>query len=134
MHNVILNESAGLKVRVRWLRGQMKPTQPDVNPSFDDPKSFSLDIEAGAVGISPSDLTAVLNSGLLKGSPLQNVSLTPYAKQMKLRGTLHEGVLLPIEIISGTRMTLTSAEVCQLRRSPMTPDRRQPSIASLTRY
>jgi hypothetical protein len=100
MHNVILNESAGLTLRVRWLRGQMKPTHPGVNPSFDDPKSFWLDIEAGAVGISLSDLTRALNWGLLKGSPLQNVSLTPYAKQMKLRGTLHKGVSLPVEIIS----------------------------------
>jgi hypothetical protein len=100
MHNVILNESAGLKLRVRWLRGQMHPTHPGVNPSFDDPKSFWLDIEAGALGISLSDLAGALNSGLLKGLPLQKVSITPYAIQMKLKGTLHKGIPLPIEIIS----------------------------------
>jgi len=46
MHNVILNERPGLQLRVRWLRGEMHPTQPGGIPSFDDPSSFVLNIQA----------------------------------------------------------------------------------------
>ena len=100
MHNVILNEEQGFKLRVRWLRAQMHPTRPGVVPSFDVPSSFSLDIEAGAVGMSLADLTAALNGGLLKDSPLRNVSLKPKGRQLQVNGTLHKGVALPFEMIS----------------------------------
>jgi hypothetical protein len=100
MHNVLLNEGPGLKLRVRWLRGRMRPTQPGVTPSFDKPSSFSLDIEAGVVGISLADLSSALNSGLLQGSQLKNVSLASSGKEMKLKGTLHKGISFPIEITS----------------------------------
>ena len=49
--------------------------------------------------MSLADLTGALNSGLLKGSPLENVSLKPYGKQIKLNGTLHKGLSLPFEMI-----------------------------------
>jgi hypothetical protein len=100
MHNVILNEGPGFRLRVRWLRAWMHPTRPGAVASFDEPSSFTLDIEAGAVGMSLSDLTSALNSGVLKGSPLEHVSLTPYGRQLKLNGTLHKGVSLPFEMIS----------------------------------
>lgn len=99
MHNVILDQGSGVKMRVRWLRAQMHPTRPDVVPSFDDPGSFSLDIEAGAVGMNLADLTGALNRGLLKNSALQNVSLKPAGRQLKLSGTLHKGVSLPFEML-----------------------------------
>src|SRR5438552_570024 len=47
MHNVVLREESGLKIRVRWLRGVMYPTRTGVNPSFDDLGSFALDIQDG---------------------------------------------------------------------------------------
>jgi hypothetical protein len=100
MHNVLLNEGPGLKLRVRWLRGRMHPTQPGVTPSFDQPSSFSLDIDAGVVGISLADLSSALNSGLLQGSQIKNVSLVSSGKEMKLRGTLHKGISFPIEMTS----------------------------------
>lgn len=99
MHNVILNEGPALKLRVRWLRGSMYPTRADITPSFDDPNSFWLDIDDGVVGTSLDDLAAALNAGLLDGAPLQHVSLAPYGKQIKVSGTLHKGIPLPIEMI-----------------------------------
>lgn len=100
MHNVILNERPGFKLRVRWLRGVMHPTRAGVVPSFDEPNSFVLDIQAGVVATNLGDISAALNGGLLKDSPLQNVSLAAKGKQLKLNGTLHKGVPLPIEMIS----------------------------------
>ncbi|HUK74095.1 MAG TPA: hypothetical protein VLV47_01325 [Candidatus Bathyarchaeia archaeon] len=100
MHNVILNERPGLQLRVRWLRGQMHPTQTGVIPSFDEPSSFVLKIQAGIIATSLSDITRILNQGLLKDSRLSNVSLSADGQQLKLKGTLHKGVPLPIEMVS----------------------------------
>lgn len=105
MHNVILNEPPGLKLRVRWLRGQMSPTSRRVIPSFDDPNSFVLDIQNGVIALQLADVATVLNMGMLKESSLKNVSLGVQGKQLKLTGTLHKGVPLPIEMISDLSAT-----------------------------
>ncbi len=105
MHNVILNERPGFQLRVRWLRGQLHPTHPDIIPSFDDPKSFVLDIQNGVVATKLSEISGVLNGGVLKGSPLEHVSLAAQGTQLKLNGTLHKGVPLPIEMISDVGTT-----------------------------
>ena len=100
MHNVILNERPGLQLRVRWLRGEMHPTRPGIVPSFDEPNSFVLAVEAGVVATSLADISGLLNGGLLQGLPLDNVSLAAEGKRLKLQGTLHKGVPLPIEMVS----------------------------------
>ncbi|MGC2109441.1 MAG: hypothetical protein WA655_07980 [Candidatus Korobacteraceae bacterium] len=105
IHNVILNEPPGYKLRVRWLRGQMRPTKAGVVPSFDDPNSFTLAVQDGVIALSLADVAAVLNGGGLKGTPLSNVSLADQGQQLKLNGTLHKGLPLPIEMISDVRAT-----------------------------
>ena len=81
IHNVILDEPAGYKLRVRWLRGEMRPTRPGVTPSFDDSSSFVLAVEDGVIAINLSDVAAALNNGMLKGTPLSNVSLADQGKR-----------------------------------------------------
>ena len=100
MHNVILLEQPGFQLRVRWLRGQMRPTRANVIPSFDEPNSFVLDIDAGVVATKLTEISALLNGGLLKNTPLENVSLADEGKQLKLNGTLHKGIPVPIEMTS----------------------------------
>ena len=48
-HNLMLRKGPNFRVYVRWLRGEMVRTRKDVNPSFDDPDSFVLDIKAGVL-------------------------------------------------------------------------------------
>ena len=100
MHNVILNERPGFQLHVRWLRGEMRPTQPKGIPSFDDPKSFVLDITDGVIASSLPEIASVLNGGVLTGTPLSKVSLAAQGQQLKLNGTVHKGIPLPIEMIS----------------------------------
>jgi hypothetical protein len=85
---------------VRWLRGDLIPTSKNVVPSFDDPTSFALDIQEAAASISFADLAAALNSSLMKGTALHDVKLSKVGNQLKLNGTLHKGVPLPIEVKS----------------------------------
>ena len=58
MHNVILDERPGFQLRVRWLRAQMRPTRPDVVPSFDQPDSFFLNIQDGVIATKLAEISA----------------------------------------------------------------------------
>lgn len=105
MHNVILNEPPGLNLRIRWLRGEMSPTRRGVVPSLDDPNSFVLDVQDGAIAVKLTDVAKILNTGMLKDSSLKNVSLSAQGKQLRLNGTAHKGVPLPVEMISDLSAT-----------------------------
>ena len=116
MHNVILQEDDGLNLRIRWLRGSLYPTNERVTPSFDDRNSFWVGIEAATVGISLADLTKLLNSGVLRGTPLSNVTLSEQGKLLKVTGILHKGVPLPFEMISDPGVTSDGRIVLRAQR------------------
>ena len=48
-HNLMLRHGPKFRVYVRWLRGKMSRTRRNVNPSFDDPDSFFLDVTNGVI-------------------------------------------------------------------------------------
>ncbi len=99
-HNLMLRKgSTGFRVYVRWLRGQMARTARNNNPSFDEPESFVLVIKNGVVHTNVGDLANFLNQGITN-SPLTNIKLAGDGDQLKLTGTLHKVVPLPIEVIS----------------------------------
>lgn len=98
-HNLMLRKGPGFRVYVRWLRGQMVRARHNVNPSFDDPESFYLDIKTGVLRTNIGDIGNYLNSGGLGSSPLRNVTLSGNGNQIKLTGTLHKLVPLPVEIL-----------------------------------
>src|SRR6266568_1709637 len=43
-HNLMLRKGENFRVYVRWLRGEMVRTRHNINPSFDDPESFVLEV------------------------------------------------------------------------------------------
>jgi hypothetical protein len=98
IHNLILQESPNLQLKVRWIRGRMYPAKPNVYPCFDEPDSFVLDIQDGVIASSITELAAVLNSGALKGSPIRNVSLSGEGKQIQLKAILHKVIPLPVQL------------------------------------
>jgi hypothetical protein len=86
-HNLMLRKgSTGFRIYVRWLRGQMARTSRNVNPSFDDPESFFIDVKAGVVHTNVGDLANFLNQGITN-SPLTNIKLSGDGDQLKLTGT-----------------------------------------------
>ena len=99
-HNLMLRKGpTGFRIYVRWLRGQMARTSWIVNPSFDDPDSFVIDVKAGVIHTNVGDLANFLNEGI-PNSPLKNIKLSGDGDQLKLNGTLHKVIPLPIEVIS----------------------------------
>jgi hypothetical protein len=96
-HNLMLRKGPDFRVYVRWLRGQMTRARKNVNPSFDDPDSFFLTIKTGVLRANIGDIGHFLNAGIAN-SPLKNITLSGDGDQIKLNGTLHKVVTLPIEM------------------------------------
>ena len=99
-HNLMLRKGpTGFRVYVRWLRGQMARTSRNTNPSLDDPESFYIDVKNGVIHTNVGDLANFLNEGI-SNSPLKKIKLSGDGDQLKLKGTLHKIIPLPIEVIS----------------------------------
>ena len=77
----------------------MVRTRRDVNPTFDDPESFLLEIKTGVVRANIGDIGNFLNAGGVANSPLRNITLLADGDQIKLKGTLHKLVPLPVELL-----------------------------------
>jgi len=97
-HNLMLRKGPSFRVYVRWLRGQMARALRNVNPSFDDPDSFFLDIKTGVLRTNVGDLNNFLNASGIPNSPLKNIKLSGNGDQITLDATLHKVVPLPIEV------------------------------------
>ena len=99
-HNLMLRKgSTGFRVYVRWLRGQMARTSRNVNPSFDEPESFFIDVKTGVIHTNVGDLANFLNAGITD-SPLKNIKLSGDGDQLKITGTLHKVIPMPIEVLA----------------------------------
>lgn len=112
-HNLMLRRGPNFRIYVRWLRGQMVRSHPDVNPSFDDPESFFLEIKTGVIRANIGDIGKFLNAGGVANSPLRDITLLAEGDQIKLKGTLHKLVSLPVELLGS--ITLTPDRRIQLR-------------------
>ena len=97
-HNLMLRKGPSFRIYVRWLRGQLVRTRSSVNPSFDDPDSFSIYIKTGVIRANIGDISNYLNASGIANSPLKNVSLSGDGDQIKLKGTVHKVIPIPIEL------------------------------------
>jgi hypothetical protein len=97
-HNLMLRKGPNFRIYVRWLRGEMTRTRANVVPSFDDSESFFLNVKTGVIRANIGDAGNFLNAGGVTQSPLKNVKLSADGDQIKLTGTLHKIVPLPIEM------------------------------------
>ena len=98
-HNLRLLKGPNFRVYVRWIRGEMVRTRPLVDPSLDDSESFVLDIQMGVVHANIGDIANYLNTKSAANSPLKNISIEPDGERLKIHGTMHKVVSLPIEMV-----------------------------------
>lgn len=94
----MLRKGPSFRIYVRWLRGQIARSRKAVNPTFDDPDSFSLDIKTGVIRANIGDINHYLNSGVLGDAPLKDIVLSGDGDQVKMKGTLHKVISLPVEL------------------------------------
>jgi hypothetical protein len=104
-HNVMLRKGPHFRIYVRWLRGNMMRTRPNVNPTFDDPESFYMDIKSGVVRANIGDIGIFLNAGGVANSPLRNITVLADGDQIRLKGTLHKVISLPVELLGSVTAT-----------------------------
>jgi len=104
-HNLMLRKGPDFRIYVRWLRGNMVRTHRDVNPTFDDPESFFLEVKTGVIRANIGDIGNFLNAGGVAGSPLTNITLLADGDQIKLKGTLHKLIPLPVELLGSVAAT-----------------------------
>lgn len=97
-HNLRLHQGPSFRVYVRWLRGQMKPQHKGVNPSFDDPESFYLNVTNGVLRANLGDICNVLNAKSVN-APLRDIQLSGSGDQVKITGKFHKLVSVPVELM-----------------------------------
>jgi hypothetical protein len=100
MRNVNFRLAHDIALEVRSLRGQLQRTKNDVPVTFDDPDSFTVDVDSAEVAITPASLSALMNSYVLAydGAPIKNVTVWIEDGRLVQKGTIHKGVDLPFEI------------------------------------
>jgi hypothetical protein len=100
MRNVDFRLADDIVLEVRTLRGKLQRTKPEVPVTFDDSASFTVEIDAAQVAITPASLTALMNSYVLayNGAPIKNVSVRIEGDRLIQKGTAHKGIDLPFEI------------------------------------
>jgi hypothetical protein len=104
-HNLMLRKGPDFRIYVRWLQGQMVRSRRDVNPTFDDPESFLLDIKTGVIRANIGDIGHFLNAAGVANSPLRNITLLADGDQIRLKGTLHKLISLPVELLGSVSAT-----------------------------
>jgi hypothetical protein len=109
-HNLMLRKGPSFRIYVRWLHGRMQSTHRNVNPSFDDPQSFNIDIDTGILRANIGDIQNYLNTGGLGHAPLAKVHLWGDGNQINLNGTVHKLIPLPIQM-SATLAALPDGRV-----------------------
>ena len=99
MSHVLYHVDDQVVLEVGHLRGALLPTG-DAPPWFDDPSSFTLAIDTGAVSITPASLSALLNRYVFnyEGTPLKHLEVTIKGDHLEQKGTLHKVVDLPFTI------------------------------------
>ena len=104
-HNLMLRKGPDFRIYVRWLRGDLVRTRQNVNPTFDDPESFRLDVKTGVIRANIGDIGNFLNAGGVANSPLRDITLLAEDDHIKLKGTLHKLISMPVELLGSVAAT-----------------------------
>jgi hypothetical protein len=104
-HNIMLRKGPDFRIYIVWIAGQMVRTRQNVNPSFDEPDSFILQIQKGVIHANIGDICKYLNSTAAQDTPLKNIDIQPAGELVKIRGTVKKVVPLPIEILGSLAAT-----------------------------
>jgi hypothetical protein len=92
MHNVMYHYSDNVSVHLRDLGGALLPSRAGQIPVFDDRQSFSIQIAAAEIAITPQSLASVLNSNVFDGkdAPLKDIEISIEQGKLKVKGKLHK--------------------------------------------
>ena len=104
-HNIMLRKGPDFRIYVVWISGQMVRTNRNVNPSFDEPDSFILQIQKGVIRANIGDIGKYLNSAAPSDTPLKKINIQPAGELIKISGTVKKVIPLPVEILGSLAAT-----------------------------
>ncbi len=107
-HNLLLHKGPDFRIYIRWIRGEMVRTHRGVNPSFDDPESFVLEVQKGVIRANIGDISNFLNTSAAAKAPLTGISIQPDGERLKLHGVVHKLVPLPVSLTGTLSATADS--------------------------
>ena len=118
MRNVDFHVADDVLLRIAMLDGHMQSVKHGV-VDFDDKRSYVLSVDTGVVGLTPTDLSNLMNRYVFAypGAPLRDLAVTVRGDQLGLKGTLHKGVDIPFDITS--TVTLTPDEKLRIHPTRM---------------
>lgn len=90
MRHTDFHVDSSIVLRIRFLRGELRPTKPEHSPYFDDKQSFILNIDSARIAIPPASLGDLLNRYTFNypGSPLRRLKLSVDKGQIRQQGTM----------------------------------------------
>jgi hypothetical protein len=99
MKNVRLHLDVGIVLDVRHLRGEMLSRSHEP-PVFDDPRSYTLRIATGDLGMDMTSLGNLMNHHVFayEDAPLKDISVEIDEGRLKQMGQLHKGVWVPFSM------------------------------------
>ncbi len=105
MRNVNFHVADGVVLHIRRLSGYMRGDSGIV--SFDDPKSYVMDVRAADVGLTSSDLTTLLADHVFAypGAPISHLKVEVMPDGIRQTGSLHKGVQIPFDMTSTVAVT-----------------------------
>lgn len=97
MANVLFRYTPDLTVFIARLRGTLVPTQGHTVASFNDPASFEVAADAAEMRMTTAQLSALMNTWLLRSpkAQLKNIRITAEGDRLLIHGTLKKGVHIP---------------------------------------
>ena len=100
MRNVLFQVLPDSAMLIESLSGRLRPTGSDRPPTFDDPTSFSIDVDSARIAVAASDLGGLMNGYVLNypGAPLENVRVSTEGSELRQTGTLKKKVPVHFEM------------------------------------
>lgn len=91
MRNVAFHVDSSVVLNIRYLRGELRRSKPDLPAYLDEKESFKLGIDSASIGITPAALSDLLNHYTFSypGSPLRKLRITIEEGRLKQQGTMH---------------------------------------------
>ena len=107
MANVLFRYSPALSVNVVALRGALLPTAGHDAPSFNDPSSFVVGTDAAEFRMSSAQMTALMNTWLLRSpkAQLKDVQIRFEGDALRIRGTMKKGLHVGFDATAGVGVT-----------------------------
>jgi hypothetical protein len=107
MANVLFRYSPSLTVNVVALRGALLPTAGHDAPSFNDPSSFAVGTDAAEFRMSAAQMTALMNTWLLRSpkAQLKDVRIAFEGDALRIRGTMKKGLHVGFDATAGVGIT-----------------------------